>query len=118
MYKPGDTLSDGHRIANVFNTQDEEWHNQNIAPIRSMWGMTKLLEYEPLFDETLMKLVDRFMSKYVDTGKVCHIDEWMGYCKASLRSLLLSMHHRLTAGYSCMGHSRQYEFRSRIRLSG
>lgn len=84
MYKPGDTLSDGHRIANVFNTQNEEWHNQHIAPIRSMWGMTKLLEYEPLLDETLMKLMEKFTSNYVDTGKVCQIDEWMGYCKASL----------------------------------
>ena len=66
MYKPGDTLSDGHRIANVFNTQDEEWHKQHIDPIRSMWGMTKFLEYESLFDEILMKLVDKFISKYVE----------------------------------------------------
>lgn len=107
MYKPGDTLSDGHRIANAFNTQDDEWHKHQIAPIRRMWGMTKMLQYEPLFDETLMKLVDKFTAKYVDTLKVCHIDEWMGYCKALLCSVpFLSMHHHLTAGYSCMGRGR------------
>jgi hypothetical protein len=110
MYKPGDTLTDGHRIANVFNTQDEEWHTNQIAPIRSMWGMTKLLEYEPLFDETLMKLMDKFTSNYVDTGKVCQIDEWMGYCRLFPFPSFANA-PPLTVGYSCMGHSCQHELR-------
>ncbi|KKK15010.1 hypothetical protein ARAM_007359 [Aspergillus rambellii] len=78
MYRPNDVLINGHRISNLFNTQDEEWHNQNILPIRNLWRMTKVLEYEPLIDETLQKFVDKITAKFAD-GKVCPADEWIGY---------------------------------------
>jgi hypothetical protein len=40
--------------------------------------MTKVLEYEPLIDETLNKFVDKLALKFVDgnsAGKVCPADE-------------------------------------------
>lgn len=46
--------------------------------------MTKVLEYEPLIDETLNKFVDKLALKFVDgnsAGKVCPADEWIGFCK-------------------------------------
>ncbi|KAJ6063912.1 hypothetical protein N7499_012592 [Penicillium canescens] len=82
MYRPNDVLLQGHRISNLFNTQDEDWHNQNIRPIRSLWTMIKVLEYEPLIDETLNKFVDKLALKFVDgnsAGKVCPADEWIGF---------------------------------------
>ncbi|KAI9367489.1 cytochrome P450 [Aspergillus egyptiacus] len=77
-YRPNDVLLDGHRISNLFNTQDEKWHNQNILPIRSLWQMTKVLEYEPLIDETLKKFVDKLSAKFAG-GQVCPADDWIGY---------------------------------------
>ncbi|KAJ5673992.1 hypothetical protein N7462_009431, partial [Penicillium macrosclerotiorum] len=82
MYRPNDVLIEGHRLSNLFNTQDEEWHNQNIRPIRGLWSMTKALEYEPLIDETLIKFVDKLALRFVDgknSGKICPADEWIGF---------------------------------------
>lgn len=86
MYRPNDVLIEGHRLSNLFNTQDEVWHDQNIRPIRGLWGMTKVLEYEPLIDETLNKFVEKLAAKFVDgenAGTVCPADEWIGFCKKS-----------------------------------
>lgn len=84
MYRPNDVLIEGHRLSNLFNSQDEEWHNEQIRPIRGLWSMTKVLEYEPLIDETITKFVDKVAQKFVD-GKnadtICPADEWIGYCK-------------------------------------
>ncbi|KAL4962846.1 cytochrome P450 [Aspergillus stella-maris] len=77
-YRPNDVLLNGQRVSNLFNTQDEDWHNQNILPIRNLWRMTKVLEYEPLIDETLNKFVDKLSSKF-GAGEVCPADEWIGY---------------------------------------
>ncbi|OQD77186.1 hypothetical protein PENDEC_c003G06261 [Penicillium decumbens] len=82
MYRPNDVLIDGHRLSNLFNTQDEDWHNQNIRPIRGLWSMTKVLQYEPLIDETLNKFVDKLAARFVDganAGTVCPADEWIGF---------------------------------------
>ncbi|OJJ39814.1 hypothetical protein ASPWEDRAFT_25610 [Aspergillus wentii DTO 134E9] len=82
MYRPNDVLIEGHRISNLFNTPDEDWHNQNIRPIRGLWSMTKVLEYEPLIDETLGKLVQKLAAKFADgpnAGTVCPADDWIGY---------------------------------------
>ncbi|KAJ5342086.1 hypothetical protein N7541_011210 [Penicillium brevicompactum] len=82
MYRPNDVLLEGHRLSNLFNTQDEDWHNQNIRPIRGLWSMTKVLEYEPFIDETISKFVDKIALRFVDgdcAGKVCPADEWIGF---------------------------------------
>jgi hypothetical protein len=85
MYRPNDVLIEGHRLSNLFNTQDEDWHNQNIRPIRGLWSMTKVLEYEPFIDETINKLVEKIALNFVDgdcAGKICPADEWIGFCKS------------------------------------
>lgn len=83
MYRPNDVLVNGQRISNIFNTQDEDWHNKYIRPIRNFWTMTKVLDLEPLIDETLDKFVKKLDSKFVDgenAGTTCKADEWMAHC--------------------------------------
>lgn len=87
MYRPNDVIIEGHHLSNLFNSQDEDWHNQNIRPIRGLWSMTKVLEYEPLIDETISKFVDKLSLRFVDgenANKICPADEWIGYCKKVL----------------------------------
>lgn len=67
-------------MSNIFNTQDEKWHDQNILPIRSLWRMSAVLDYEPLIDETINKFVDKLGARF-GGGQVCPVDEWIGYCK-------------------------------------
>jgi hypothetical protein len=86
MYRPNDVLINGQLISNVFNTQDEEWHTKYMRPIRPFWTMTKVLDMEPLIDETLKKFMDKMESKFIDNAsanKVCKGDEWLGFCKYS-----------------------------------
>lgn len=84
MYKPNDVLINGMRMSNVFNTQDNAWHDKYMKPIRGLWTMTKVLGMESLIDETLSKFTNKLGAKFADgskAGKACMMDEWLGYCK-------------------------------------
>lgn len=117
MYHPNDVLVDGKRMSNIFNAQDEDWHNQQIRPIRNLWTMTKVLEYEPLIDETLEKFMDKLAKKFVDgpnAGKVCPSDKWLAYC-------MTIIHRPLMTSYRCVqlnGHLLTLSWRSRVGCHG
>lgn len=81
MYRPNDVLINGHRLSNIFNSQDEHWHNKYLRPIRNLWSINKVLEYEPLIDETLNKFVEKLGAKFADAKTVCPADDWLGFCK-------------------------------------
>jgi hypothetical protein len=83
MYRPNDVLINGMRLSNIFNTQDNDWHDKYMKPIRGLWTMTKVLEMEPLIDETLSKFTDKLGAKFVDgpkPGTTCMMDDWLAYC--------------------------------------
>jgi hypothetical protein len=85
MYRPNDVLINGQLMSNVFNTQDEEWHKKYMRPIRPFWTMTKVLDMEPLIDETLVKFMEKLGKKFADAeneNKVCKGDDWVTYCKS------------------------------------
>ncbi|KAF3763420.1 cytochrome P450 [Cryphonectria parasitica EP155] len=82
MYRANDALIDGQIISNIFNTDDNVWHDKHMRPIRSLWTMTKVLAQEPAIDETLSKLIQKLETNFVDgenAGKVCMMDVWLGY---------------------------------------
>jgi len=86
MYRPNDVLINGQRLSNVFNTQDEDWHTKYIRPIRGSWTMTKVLDYEPLIDETLVKFMNRIGKDFAEddnAGKICPGDDWLSYCESA-----------------------------------
>jgi hypothetical protein len=76
--------------SNVFNTQDEEWHTKYMRPIRPFWTVTKVLDMEPVIDETLEKFISKMESKFVNNAsanKVCKGYEWLGFCNSSSQRL-------------------------------
>ncbi|ORY65879.1 benzoate 4-monooxygenase cytochrome P450 [Pseudomassariella vexata] len=83
MYRVNDVLIKGQRISNIFNTQDNVWHDKVMKPIRGFWTMTKVLEVEGLIDETLSKLTEKLDAKFAnepgDSSKVCMMNDWLGY---------------------------------------
>lgn len=81
MYRPNDVLIGNQLLSNVFNTQDNAWHDKAMRPIRGFWSMSKVLEIEGFIDETLKLLVDKLDSKFGALGKICPMDDWLGYCK-------------------------------------
>ncbi|KAK5110424.1 hypothetical protein LTR62_005775 [Meristemomyces frigidus] len=79
MYRPNDVLVGHQRLSNLFNTQDNAWHDKAIKPIRTFWSMSKVLDIEPYIDETLKFLVSKLDQKFVQLGKTCMMDEWLGF---------------------------------------
>ncbi|TVY47545.1 Cytochrome P450 monooxygenase [Lachnellula occidentalis] len=79
MYRPNDVLINGVRLSNLFNTQDNDWHDTYMNPIRSLWTMTKVLDMESLIDETLNRFTTKLGAKFADVGNKCMMDEWLGY---------------------------------------
>lgn len=84
MYRPSDTLMNGRTISTVFNTRDNLWHDKYMKPIRGLWTMTKVLDVEPLIDETLKQFTDKIEKRFIsgaNADKPCMMDDWLGYCK-------------------------------------
>ncbi|PSR82638.1 cytochrome P450 [Coniella lustricola] len=76
MYRPNDAFINGQRISNLFNTDDDSWHNEQIKPIRGLWTMTKVLQQEQAIDDVLTQLLQKLDSH---NGEICQMDEWLGY---------------------------------------
>lgn len=78
-----DVLINGKRLANIFNTRDLAWHAQQIKPIFKFFSMSRLMDIEPLLDATINMLTFKLNEKFVDgpsKGKVCMMDDWLGWC--------------------------------------
>lgn len=84
MYRVNDVVVNGQRMPNIFNTPDKAFHAKYSNPIRGFWSMTKILDMEPLMDETLRELVAVLATRFADPEKerenpVCMMDDWLTY---------------------------------------
>ncbi|KAI6779237.1 uncharacterized protein J7T54_007764 [Emericellopsis cladophorae] len=79
MYRPNDVVVNGARIQNIFNTQDKKFHAKYARPIGGFWTLSKVLELEPLFDETIRLLVSRLNDGFAEKRAVCMMDNWLAY---------------------------------------
>ncbi|KAI6795968.1 hypothetical protein KC363_g5737 [Hortaea werneckii] len=70
MYRPNYVLIDEQRLSNIFNAQDNRWHDQAMKPIQGLRSMTKVLEVEPYVDETLEFLVAKLDKLFARDGTV------------------------------------------------
>ncbi|KAK9441613.1 Cytochrome P450 [Metarhizium brunneum] len=82
MYSVNDVVVDGQRISNTFNTHDEEFHRTYARPIAGFWTLNKILELEPLMDETIQKLVHKLGNNFAEDPNpdtVCMMEDWLTY---------------------------------------
>jgi cytochrome P450 len=80
MYRVNDVVVNGQRIPNVFNTQDKDFHAKYTRPIGVFWTLSKVLELEPVIDETIDEFLARVQLRFVDdAGRVCMMDDWVTY---------------------------------------
>ncbi|KAI9896840.1 hypothetical protein N3K66_007862 [Trichothecium roseum] len=95
MYRPNDLLVQGQRIPNIFNTRDEAFHAKYTKPIGGFWTLSRVLELEPLLDETTSLFVDELTRRFDPhhhhqqeqqqqkqqnpAAQVCQMDEWIAY---------------------------------------
>ena len=79
MYRPNDVIVNGMRISNIFNSPDKDFHAKYSNPIRGFWSMTKILEMEPLMDQTLRQTVSALKTRFANTNDTCMMDDWLTY---------------------------------------
>ncbi|KAJ6024275.1 cytochrome P450, partial [Penicillium herquei] len=79
MYNVNDSMVHGARRKNIFSHQDEEWHTTFIRPIRPLFSMTKVQEYEPAIDTILKIFVEKIRERFVDTHKACDMSTYVGF---------------------------------------
>ncbi|KAK2594760.1 hypothetical protein QQS21_007507 [Conoideocrella luteorostrata] len=83
MYRVNDVLVNGQRVPNIFNTQDEAFHAKYSKPIGGFWSEKKVLELEPLMDETILAFVNKLGSTFADGSEhadsICMMDDWLAY---------------------------------------
>ena len=84
MYRVNDVVVNGQRMPNIFNTPDKTFHAKYSNPIRGFWSMTKILDMEPLMDDTLRELVDVLTTRFATASSSssmtpCMMDDWLTY---------------------------------------
>ncbi|VUC35059.1 unnamed protein product, partial [Clonostachys rosea] len=79
MYRPNDVVVNGQRIQNIFNTQDHHFHTKYTRPIGGFWTMSKILDLEPVMDETLSELLTNVDRRFASTSAVCMLEDWISY---------------------------------------
>lgn len=67
-------------MSNIFNTTDVLWHGKYVKPVRGLWTMTKVLDVEPLIDETLKEFGEKLSTNFADVSNTCMVDNWLAYC--------------------------------------
>lgn len=66
MYRVNDLIVNGGKIQNVLNTPDTAFHAKYTKSIGGLWTLRKLLEVEPLMDETITKFTAKLGTRFVD----------------------------------------------------
>lgn len=57
-----------------------------MRPIQKLYTMNNILGMEHLIDQTVIKLCEQLESRFMvgqNTGKICDIADWIGYCELS-----------------------------------
>ncbi|KZF19789.1 cytochrome P450 [Xylona heveae TC161] len=79
MYMINDVMVNGVRVSNLFSTRSEEWHSTSIRPIKSLYSMTKVQDFEHHVDTTLNFLMQKLEERFINTGKPCDMADYLLY---------------------------------------
>ncbi|KAI0009454.1 cytochrome P450 CYP4/CYP19/CYP26 subfamily protein [Xylariaceae sp. FL0662B] len=63
----------------VFNTQNEQTHKLIKSPIASIFSLTNVVTFEPLLDGVLECLSTHIDRRFLDTGEVFNLGDWLQY---------------------------------------
>lgn len=79
MYNVNDVTVSGVRLKNLFSHQDETWHSMFIRPIKGLYSMTKVQDFEPGVDKIINLFTEKMRERFVNSGKPCEISEYINY---------------------------------------
>ncbi|KIX02572.1 uncharacterized protein Z518_08513 [Rhinocladiella mackenziei CBS 650.93] len=82
MYNPNDVMVNGVRVSNIFGTTNEEWHTKAVRPIRQLYTMTNVRDFESLLDPVIARFTRTLEERFMDgenAGKPFDASEWVNY---------------------------------------
>lgn len=79
MYNVNDVIVSGVRLKNLFSHQDETWHSRFIRPIKGLYSMTKVQDFEPGVDKIINLFTEKMRERFVNSGKPCEMSEYINY---------------------------------------
>ncbi|CAF9903459.1 MAG: hypothetical protein GOMPHAMPRED_000275 [Gomphillus americanus] len=82
FYPVNDVLANGVRIANMFGTKSNEYHNAQVKPIQKYYTMNGVMQCEPLVDRTTERFIHILDTKFVKPSTVLKLDDWLLYSDA------------------------------------
>jgi hypothetical protein len=74
-------ISEGKLVSTQFSTQSNEEHYIKHKPIQKYYVMKYISGYEPRVDEIINILIQKLNRRFVDTGEICNMDDWLFYCE-------------------------------------
>lgn len=81
MYNVNDVLMGGNRIKNIFSHQDEQWHAKCVRPVKNIYSLTRVQDFERGVDMTLNLFLDKIRERFVSTGQPCEMSDYVSFCK-------------------------------------
>ncbi|KAI9677969.1 MAG: hypothetical protein M1822_008077 [Bathelium mastoideum] len=79
MVSVNDVMVNGQRVSNLFCTQDEDWHDAKLKPIKSLYSMTKVQDFEANVDLAIDLFVEKLQERFVTVGASCDMAKYLGY---------------------------------------
>ncbi|KAH7257841.1 cytochrome P450 [Fusarium tricinctum] len=69
----------GHRLASLFSTTDNDFHSQFRRSVNSAFSMSALVQYEPFVDNTTKLFLDQTENLFVKKPDVCDFTQWLQF---------------------------------------
>ena len=87
MVSVNDVMIDGQRVSNLFGTRDEEWHDAKLKPIKSLYSMTKVQDFEANVDLAINLFVEKLQDRFIKPGNSCDMADYLGFCTSWILSI-------------------------------
>ena len=77
FYKNNSAFVDGKLTYHMFSEVDSVPHAQLKRPVVHHFSMPRVLEMEPLMDDTIAELCDHLDKRFAQTGVTCDLSDWL-----------------------------------------
>ena len=92
------------RVTTLFSSRDEKWHTAALRPVRALYSMTQVLEFEHLIVNIIDLLCEKLDTRFVKTGVSCDMADYVLYGELN-HGLLAHMEAHLVSCMGCNGRS-------------
>ncbi|OQE45044.1 hypothetical protein PENCOP_c002G01393 [Penicillium coprophilum] len=74
-----DVVIGGVRLSNLFSSQNENWHSTYIRPVKNLYSLSKVQDFEKNLDITINLFIDKLRERFVRLGKTCEMSDWIDF---------------------------------------